>query len=355
MGLLAATSFTAIAAHAAANRPADAVTPATVPTVFMPISPIRVLDTRPAPYGPIGVPTAAKIGPGAQLDLTLAGSGAAVPADATAAMINVTIDQDSTMGSYLTIWPKGETRPNTSANNALPGLIASNSMVAKLGDGGISIYNQQGSINLVIDVVGYLLPMSDAGIAGNFIVGAGAPQATTGSDGDYYLDATNHDLYGPKTGDTWPGPDSLIGPRGLAGQGGILGGVSRYSEAALSLPNITTTGVAIPFTTSGLVFGSFDVPTTPATATTITVGATGVYEVTYRLDVATTGAGTIQVYDNDTPEGPGTSLATILTTEASDTVLLHATAGDEIQLRFTGALGLLTSTNSSSLIVTQIG
>ncbi|HRE01789.1 MAG TPA: hypothetical protein PLV68_10855, partial [Ilumatobacteraceae bacterium] len=119
------------------------------------------------------------------INLNLAGATAVLPANATAALINLTVDFDATMPSYLTVWPQGEPRPLASANNAEPGLISANSMLAKLGTtGGISIFNQQGAVNLVIDVVGYTIALADAGLdhGGHLLSGNGAPSNSLGDD-----------------------------------------------------------------------------------------------------------------------------------------------------------------------------
>jgi hypothetical protein len=147
------------------------------------MTPVRVLDTRPG-TGPIGVPAVAKIGPDSSIDLQLAGGAAPLPVEATAAVINVTIDQTATEKSFLTIWPAGQPRPLSSANNAEPTLVASNQMVARLGSGGaVSIYNQTGSIDLVIDVVGYMLPL-DVAAAASGITGVPGPKGDKGDKGD---------------------------------------------------------------------------------------------------------------------------------------------------------------------------
>lgn len=144
------------------------------PAVLVSTSPVRVLDTRPG-TGPIGVPSAKKIGQGETINLKLAGEGLTIPANATSAILNVTIDEDATLQSFLTIWPTGEPRPTTSANNALPGLVAANSVIAKLGNGSISIFNQQGSVHLAIDLVGYLVPLSEVALPVGATGPAGAP------------------------------------------------------------------------------------------------------------------------------------------------------------------------------------
>ena len=197
--------------------------------VFVSTSPMRVLDTRGASFGgPVGVPTAAPIGPGQQLDLTLAGAGKAIPAGATAAVLNTTIDVDATMHSFLTIWPTGEARPISSTNNALPGSEVSNVTIARLGqNGSVSIYNQQGSINLVLDLVGYLVPVDQVtGLGGanpTLRHGDGEPSDTVGNDGDFYIDDTGHTLSGPKADGEWPAPTSLVGPTGATGATGDPG------------------------------------------------------------------------------------------------------------------------------------
>jgi hypothetical protein len=223
-------------------------------------------------------------------------------------------------------------------------------MLTKLGNGSISIFNQQGSVNVVIDVVGYLMPATGSADR-SLLVGDGAPLTGTGTDGDYYLDATNHVLFGPKVNGVWPAGSSLDGAPGV---GGILGGMSRYNVAGINLPIPTTTGTAIPFATAGPVFGTFAPPTPPATTTTSIAGSAGLFEATYRLDATATGAGTIQVYVNNIAQGPGTNIAAAVATQAFDTVLISANQGDAIELRFTGTIGLLTTTNTSSLVVTQV-
>ncbi len=188
--------------------------PATDAEVFVSMSPQRVLDTRPPGYGPIGVPVAKPIGPGETLNLRLKGAGKPLPDAAVSAVLNITIDQDSTKKSFMTVWPEGEARPNSSANNAEPGFIASNSMIAKLGtNGGINFYNDLGSVNIAVDLVGYTLPVSEvSGLAGSkFLVGDTVPGSGTGADGDMYFDTDTKDLYGPKTGGSWGSPVANLG------------------------------------------------------------------------------------------------------------------------------------------------
>jgi len=184
---------------------------------FVAIQPVRILDTRGPENGPIGVERAGPLTGGEQIDLPLTTSApnarsTPLPADATAVLINVTIDGDATEKSFVTVWPQGTPRPFASADNAEPGLVTPNLTLAKLGPtGGISIYTQQGAINLAIDLVGYTLPPPDApSIAGVLLIGEGRPSAETGVPGTFYLVADTQELYGPKGEDgTWPGPAPL--------------------------------------------------------------------------------------------------------------------------------------------------
>lgn len=50
-----------------------------------------------------------------------------------------------------------------------------------------------------------------------------APSTTTGVNGDFYLNLSNGDLYGPKTNDGWGNPINLKGPAGETGSPGSPG------------------------------------------------------------------------------------------------------------------------------------
>jgi hypothetical protein len=155
--------------------PAQA-TPA-APSLFVGIPPERVLDTRGTDGGPIGVPAAATLKAGATLDVAIAGVGS-VPAGATSVAVNITIDDDATTKSFLTVWPTGQPITPTSAsiNNAEPGIITQNTALLKLGTGGkITVFNLLGEVNVIIDVTGYFVP--------GVVAPTTAPQATTTTAG----------------------------------------------------------------------------------------------------------------------------------------------------------------------------
>jgi hypothetical protein len=318
---------------------------ASAPSVFVSTSPLRVLDTRPAPEGPIGVATPAPLGGGAQMDLAVAGDGKAVPAAATAVYLNITLDDDAPAQSFLTVWPTGEARPNSSANNALPGLVASNSFVAKIGaNGSISMFNQQGAVNVVVDVVGYLLPLSAAGAGAGLQSGAGAPATTTGAagtDGSFYVDTTTGTLYGPMTGGVYPTPGIALG--------GVQGAASAYNAAILALTAPTVAGVPVTFDTAGPADGSV----TRTNTSTFTVSEDGLYTVDFRLNLTAAAVGNIAVYVNGV-QAALTNTVPAAVGIVTNRVLLDANAGDIVQVFFVPTVaGTGITVSSASAIVEQ--
>jgi hypothetical protein len=120
---------------------------------FVPLSPVRLLDTRDAP-----VPVQGCRGPVAQqrqIDLDVLGRGGVPREGVSAVVLNVT-GVSPTAGTFVTAWPSGEARPFTSNLNLTPGDVRPNLVTAKVGAGGrVSLYNNGGSTHLVVDVVGY--------------------------------------------------------------------------------------------------------------------------------------------------------------------------------------------------------
>jgi hypothetical protein len=119
------------------------------------IVPVRLLDNRPGGTTGDGQFAAGGVlGPGAELDLTVIGR-AAVPATATAVVLNVTAVSPSAAG-FLTVWPAGAARPTTSNLNFVAGDIIPNLVIAKIGaNGAVAIFNSAGNTYVVADVVGW--------------------------------------------------------------------------------------------------------------------------------------------------------------------------------------------------------
>jgi hypothetical protein len=113
---------------------------------FHPVSAARILDTR----GPIG-----KLGQGSTLELNVRGVGGVPGSGVTAVVMNVTVTEP-TGPSFLTVFPKGVSRPTASNLNYVGGQTVPNLVVVKVGDGGmVNLFNNLGATHVVADVVGW--------------------------------------------------------------------------------------------------------------------------------------------------------------------------------------------------------
>lgn len=126
--------------------------------MFTPSAPTRICDTRPG--DPSGLSGAAAqcngktLAAGSTLGVAVGGVGG-VPAGAAALVANVTV-ADTTSGGYLTVWPSGQSRPTASDINWSPGKVVPNLVVVKIGSGGsISVFNSNGSTDVIVDVAGW--------------------------------------------------------------------------------------------------------------------------------------------------------------------------------------------------------
>ena len=124
--------------------------------VFVAIAPCRLLDTRPAPQtvGPRAVP----LGAGEIYTQPVVGANGncSIPADATAVAMNVTV-VNGTANSYLTVWPSDAAQPLASSLNWPAGSepIANKVDVKLSATGGVSFFNNGGTVDVLGDIVGY--------------------------------------------------------------------------------------------------------------------------------------------------------------------------------------------------------
>jgi hypothetical protein len=121
------------------------------------VQPARLLDTR-SPNATIDGESSGTgaVGRGGIIDVQVAGRGGVPLAGVDAVVVNVTATQP-TSGSFVTVWPNdGAGPPNASTLNVVAGRTVPNLAVVKLGvDGDISLFNEQGSTHLIVDVVGW--------------------------------------------------------------------------------------------------------------------------------------------------------------------------------------------------------
>jgi len=120
---------------------------------FVPITPIRVADTRTASVVGTGTPINASTSEAFQVATTASG----IPSGASAVATNVTVVAADAPG-YLTVYPtSATTNPVASDVNWTANEIVPNFTVAPTdGTGSVEVYNSHGEqINLVIDAFGY--------------------------------------------------------------------------------------------------------------------------------------------------------------------------------------------------------
>lgn len=122
---------------------------------FRPITPQRITDTRSG----LGYPTA--FGPGVSGNVTAPDS----VAQADALAFNVTA-VNPTASTYLTLWPAGITQPTVSNLNPSVGQTVANAAIVGLGTNkAFSIYNNVGTTNVLVDVVGTFQSLFPTGTA----------------------------------------------------------------------------------------------------------------------------------------------------------------------------------------------
>ena len=84
---------------------------------------------------------------------------------------------------------------------------------------------------------------SQAPTLNTLLNGLGAPNATDGIDGDFYLDTLSSNLYGPKKKGKWPLPKSLVGPVGPQGPVGKQGSEGKVGDKGASTSSSGSQGV----------------------------------------------------------------------------------------------------------------
>ena len=167
-----AYTFTVAAENASGAGPqssaSTAVTPvAPPPATYNPLTPYRVCDTRPGnPSGLSGLDLTQcegkTLNAATTLTIQVAGtnpsgqSTGGVPSSATSVILNVTVT-DTTAPSFLTVWPAGGARPLSSSVNWAGGQVVANLVTVAVGSGGaVSLYNDAGNVDVVVDVEGWM-------------------------------------------------------------------------------------------------------------------------------------------------------------------------------------------------------
>ncbi len=178
------------------------------------LTPTRLLDTRTGNGAAAGA-----LGQGSVISVQITGR-ATIPAEAGAVVLNVT-STESSIDSYVTVWPTGEGRPVASALNTDPGQDTPNLVVAKIGTGGqVSFFNNAGTGHLVADAVGWF--------------------PTTGSEVTSISPVRLLD-----TRDGTGGASGIVGPGGSLNLQ-VTGRAAIPSDAKAVILNVTSSGASAP-------------------------------------------------------------------------------------------------------------
>ncbi|MCL6104192.1 MAG: hypothetical protein M1483_00895 [Actinobacteria bacterium] len=122
--------------------------------------PTRICDTRAGSGEPCAGDTLGK-GPNPEtLSVQVSGVSGIPTGSISAVVANITVT-DTTQSSYLTAWPEGTAQPTASNLNWVSG--KTKSVLVEIGlssSGAISIYNYAGSVDVIVDVEGWVGPGS---------------------------------------------------------------------------------------------------------------------------------------------------------------------------------------------------
>ena len=268
---------------------------------FVPLSPVRVLDTR----SDLGL-AAVTDGVAGTLKVTgliptaTSNNAVVVPVGATAVVLNVTA-VNPTAGGYVSLRPGDATgAPTVSTLNVTAGGTFPNGATITVPTSGayagqIQVWYEAegttvGSTELLIDIAGYYeLASSGAGAAGakgdtgaagakgdtgaagangdtgatgtdgrSVLYGAGAPLVGTGANGDFYINTSNSFIHGPKSAGAWPAGVSLVGLTGAKGDTGAAGakGDTGTAGATGAKGDTGATGASVSFFSARSVCGS---------------------------------------------------------------------------------------------------
>ena len=117
---------------------------------FAPLTPSRLLDTRPGATTADGQGQAGgKLAAGQEIQVVVSGR-LGIPAGALTAMLNITVADPGGSG-YLTVYPCGTARPNSSNLNHGAGQTIANSVAARIGGGGRVCIYTFAATHLIVD------------------------------------------------------------------------------------------------------------------------------------------------------------------------------------------------------------
>jgi hypothetical protein len=122
-------------------------------SAFHPLSPSRILDSRPG-SGNVGIYTTPWVA-GTDRIVDVTGVGGVPAADVDSVLLNTTVTLTNAV-SFLSVYPNGQPRPTVSSLNWAAGWTIPNAVTAKVGtSGSIRMFNNLGSTHTIADVAGW--------------------------------------------------------------------------------------------------------------------------------------------------------------------------------------------------------
>lgn len=143
---------------------------------FSGLVPARLLDSRAGGSTVDGIAAGGgQAGPASVLSVPVVGRGGVPGSGVGAVAINVTATQPCA-ASFVSVYPAGSERPNASSLNFVAGQTIANMVIVPVGsDGRISLYNNAGQTDLLIDVLGWFVGTPMAGSTPASVATDGCP------------------------------------------------------------------------------------------------------------------------------------------------------------------------------------
>jgi hypothetical protein len=131
--------------------------------VFVAMTPCRVLDTRSGQgfSGAFGPPSL--IGGASRTFPIRSSTGCSISSLARAYSFNVTVIPPGFLG-FITVYPTGQSRPNTSTIDDSTGLVLANDAIVPAGSGGSVDVYANNATELIIDINGYYAIPTDVNL-----------------------------------------------------------------------------------------------------------------------------------------------------------------------------------------------
>jgi RHS repeat-associated protein len=130
---------------------------------YVPVTPTRIIDTRTGLGG-----TKQQLGTATTFNFTVVGTGD-VPGSGVAAVVLSLTTVSPSVNSWMTVWPTGAPRPGVSQITTAATVNQGTTVVSAVGvDGQVSIYNNAGTLDVLVDVLGYYTDNTATTAGGTF-------------------------------------------------------------------------------------------------------------------------------------------------------------------------------------------